>query len=56
MYCDVQMVFFVGKERGSASRCTQSIVVSEFSRGQAETSCPAGTSGNWQGSDMTRQI
>jgi hypothetical protein len=31
MYCDVQVVFFVGKERGNASGCTQSIVVSEFS-------------------------
>jgi hypothetical protein len=34
MYCDVQMVSFVGKERGSASGCTWSVVVSEFSEGK----------------------
>jgi hypothetical protein len=31
MYYDVQVVSFVGKERGNVSGCTQSIVVSEFS-------------------------
>jgi hypothetical protein len=34
MYCDVQVVSFVGKERGSASGCTWSIVVSKFSEGK----------------------
>jgi hypothetical protein len=34
MYCDVQVVSFVGKERGSASGCTQSIVVSKLPEGK----------------------
>jgi hypothetical protein len=36
MYCDVRVVSFVGKERGSASGCTQSIVVSKFSEGKEQ--------------------
>jgi hypothetical protein len=34
MYCDVRVVSFVGKEWRSASGCTRSIVVSEFSKGK----------------------
>jgi hypothetical protein len=34
MYCDVWVVSLVGKEGRSASGCTQSIVVSEFSKGK----------------------
>jgi hypothetical protein len=36
MYGDVQVVSFVGKERRSASGCTGSIVVSEFSEGKEQ--------------------
>jgi hypothetical protein len=36
MYSDVQVVSFVGKERGSAGGCTQSVVVSEFSKGKEQ--------------------
>jgi hypothetical protein len=36
MYCDVQVVSFVGEERGSASGCTQGIVVSGFSEGKEQ--------------------
>jgi hypothetical protein len=36
MYCDVWVVSFVGKERGSAGGCTWSIVVSEFSEGKEQ--------------------
>jgi hypothetical protein len=32
MHCDVQVISFVGKEGRSAGGCTQSIVVSEFSK------------------------
>jgi len=34
MDSDVQVVSFVGKERGGTNRCAQSIVVSEFSEGK----------------------
>jgi hypothetical protein len=34
MYCDVQVVSFVGKERECAGGCAWSVVVSEFSEGK----------------------